>query len=75
MKIKDGKKSDQNIGIATDNFNQLFIYSECMIDRLYYRCQDLVKLWRNIKTRWKLLSYRDKYRDVKEQREKRDTNE
>ena len=46
-----------------------------MIDWLYYRCKDLEKLWGKIKFRWKLLSYRDKYRDVKEQGKKRDTNE
>ncbi|MBO7696503.1 MAG: hypothetical protein J6T10_28080 [Methanobrevibacter sp.] len=34
-----------------------------MIDRLYYRVQDLIQLWRNIKFRWKLLTYRDKYRN------------
>ena len=44
-----------------------------MIDWLYYRCKDLEKLWRNIKMRWKLLSYKDKYKD--EQREKGNTDE
>jgi hypothetical protein len=44
-----------------------------MIDWLYYRCKDIEKLWKNIKFRWKLLAYRDKYKDVKG--EKRDTNE
>lgn len=36
-----------------------------MIERLYNRCKDIEQLWRNIKFRWRLLSYRDKYRDVK----------
>lgn len=34
-----------------------------MIDRLYYRLKDLEQLWRNIKTRRKLLTYRDKFRN------------
>lgn len=46
-----------------------------MIDRLYYRVQDVVRLWKNAKFRWKLLTYRDKYKDVKEQGEKGNTNE
>lgn len=46
-----------------------------MIDRLYYRVQDLVKLWGAIKFRRKLLTYRDKYRNVKKQGEKGNSNE
>ena len=46
-----------------------------MIDRLYYRCKDLEQLWRNIKFRRKLLTYRDKYRDVKKQGEKGNSDE
>ncbi len=34
-----------------------------MIDRLYYRCKDIEQLWRDIKLRWKLLTYRDKFKD------------
>ena len=34
-----------------------------MIDRLYYRLKDLEQLWRNIKFRRQLLTYRDKYRN------------
>lgn len=44
-----------------------------MVDRLYYRLKDLEQLWRNIKTRRKLLTYRDKYRD--EQRKEGNTDE
>ena len=46
-----------------------------MIDRLYYRCKDVEKIWRKIRFRRKLLTYRDKYRDVKEQGEKGNTDE
>ena len=44
-----------------------------MIDRLYYRCKDIEQWWKNIKFRWKLLAYRDKYRN--EQGEKGNTDE
>lgn len=34
-----------------------------IVDRLYNRVWDIERLWRNIKFRWKLLSYRDKYKN------------
>ena len=42
----------------------------CMIDWLYYRTKDIERWWKDIKFRWKLLSYKDKYKDVKREKPK-----
>ena len=34
-----------------------------LVEWLYNRCKDLEQLWRNIKTKRHILTYRDKYRN------------
>lgn len=44
-----------------NSFIQLFIYSECMVERLYRRVQEVKRLWKDIKFKRKILTYKDKY--------------
>jgi hypothetical protein len=41
-----------------------------MVERLYNRVQEVKKLWGEIKFKWHILSYRDKYKHEQGERDK-----
>ena len=55
-----------------NNFIQLFIYSECMVERIYKRVQEVKRLWKNIKFKRNILAYKDKLANEQKQGEERD---
>lgn len=49
---------------------QLFIYLICMVERLYRRVQEVKRLWKDIKFKRKILTYKDKLLDEQVKGEK-----
>lgn len=55
-----------------NDFISFFIYSECMVERIYKRVQEVKRLWKDIKFKRNILAYKDKLANEQKQGEERD---